>query len=223
MGRSFRSPRERVARSAQRFAPPAACGRSRVSAERGRSSRWGRGARLTRRAREEPPPGELARVYFDRSATMSRAERGSSAGMHRRSLPERGASTAETPERKGRGTGPLDPHPCSGTPRDSVYKPLAGWESARHPGNTAGSVVFSLLARYGALCPWAVNSLWWSPGERRERPVLPVGARRPADKAREGGIPSVFRPKRNAGRRKAARFRRDGSPLERRVGFTTGC
>ena len=104
-GRSFPSPRERVTRSAQRVAPPAAGGQSGVSAESGQSSRWGRGARLTRRAREEPPPGELARVYFDRSATMSRAERGSSAGMHRRSLPERGAGT---PERRG-AEGPGDP------------------------------------------------------------------------------------------------------------------
>ena len=34
---------------------------------------WGRGARLTRRAREEPPPGELAQRSFDRSATKSEA------------------------------------------------------------------------------------------------------------------------------------------------------
>ena len=77
-------------------------------------------------------------------------------------------------------------------------------------------------------------------------------ARRPADKAREGGIPSVFRPKRNDERRAATLFGRDGSPAvsgagrqhrvdpgaegtgggvtrppfllarERRVGFTTG-
>ena len=79
------------------------------------------------------------------------------------------------------------------------------------------------------------NSLWWNPGERRERPVLPVGARRPADKAREGGAPTgrtgpgVFRPKRNDERRVATRFSRDGSPAEPppgelgRVGFTTGC
>ncbi len=66
-------------------------------------------------------------MYFDRSATMSDAKRqfsrwgGGSAGMHRRSLPERGASTAETPERgvstaetperKGRGAGSPDHHP----------------------------------------------------------------------------------------------------------------
>ena len=47
------------------------------------------GARLTRRAREEPPPGELARVYFDRSATQSPAKRGRSDGMHRPSSPHR--------------------------------------------------------------------------------------------------------------------------------------
>ena len=51
-------------------------------------------------------------------------------------------------------------------------------------------------------------------------PVLPG---RPADKAREGGIPSVFRPKRNAERSEAEWFSRDGSPGERRLGFTTGC
>ena len=33
------------------------------------------GARLTRRAREEPPPGELAPAYCDRSATMSDVKR----------------------------------------------------------------------------------------------------------------------------------------------------
>ena len=47
--------------------------------------------------------------------------------------------------------------------------------------------------------------------------------RRPADKAREGGIPSVFRPKRNTERSKAEWFSRDASPAERRVGFATGC
>ena len=40
-----------------------ACGGTRVSAESGQFSRWGRGARLTRRVREEYP------VYFDRNAT----------------------------------------------------------------------------------------------------------------------------------------------------------
>ena len=49
-----------------------ACGETRVSAESGQFSRWGRGARLTRRVREEPPPGELARVYSDRNATHER-------------------------------------------------------------------------------------------------------------------------------------------------------
>ncbi len=47
---------------------------------------------------------------------MSHAKRGGQfsrwgpAGMYRRSLPERGASTAETPEREGRGTGSPGPH-----------------------------------------------------------------------------------------------------------------
>ena len=45
----------------------------------------------------------------------------------------------------------------------------------------------------------------------------------PADKAREGAIPSVFRPKRNAERSEAECFSRDASPVERRLGFTTGC
>ncbi len=62
-----------------------ACGGARVSAESGQSSRWGRGTRLTRRVREEPPPGELARVYFDRNATQSAAKRRGSGGMDRRS------------------------------------------------------------------------------------------------------------------------------------------
>ncbi len=69
---------------------------------------------------------------------------------------------------------------------------------------------------------------------RGEQPVVepagaPRSARRPADKAREGGIPGVFRPKRNDERREATRFSRDGSPAEPppgelgREGFTTGC
>ena len=60
-----------------------------MSAEVGQFSRWGRGARLTRRVREEPPPGELARVYSDRNATMSGAKRRGSAGMDRRPSPHR--------------------------------------------------------------------------------------------------------------------------------------
>ena len=42
---------------------------------------------------------------------MSDAKRMGSAEMHRRPFPERGASTAETPERKGRGADSPDPHP----------------------------------------------------------------------------------------------------------------
>ena len=45
-----------------------ACGETHVSAEAGQFSRWGRGARLTRRVREE------YRVYFDRNAERSEAE-----------------------------------------------------------------------------------------------------------------------------------------------------
>ncbi len=56
---------------------------------------------------------------------------------------------------------------------------------------------------------------------RSARPSSPGGG--PADKAREGGIPSVFRPKGNDERREATRFSRDGSPAERPVGSTTGC
>ena len=81
----------------------------------------------------------------------------------------------------------------------------------------------------GGVNTGAPSSLWWNPDERRGRPVLPMGVRRPADKAREGGAPtgrtgpSVFRPKRNDERREATWFSRDGSPAERRLGFTTGC
>ena len=53
-------------------------GGTHVSAEAGQFSRWGRGARLTRRVREE------YLVYFDRNATMSGAKRRGSAGMDRR-------------------------------------------------------------------------------------------------------------------------------------------
>ena len=56
-----------------------ACGGTRVSAESGQFSRWGRGARLTRRVREE------YRVYFDRNATQSAAKRRCLGGMDRRS------------------------------------------------------------------------------------------------------------------------------------------
>ena len=56
----------------------AAGGGTHVSAEAGQSSRWGRGARLTRRVREEYP------VYFDRNATQNAAKRSGSAGMDRR-------------------------------------------------------------------------------------------------------------------------------------------
>ena len=112
--------------------PLTACGETRVSAEVGQFSRWGRGARLTRRVREE------YRVYFDRNATQNAAKR-----------------SGEQP----------------------VVEPTGA----------------------------------------------PRPARRPVDKAREGGIPGVFRPKRNDERREATRFSRDGSPAERRVGFTTGC
>ncbi len=48
-----------------------------------RERRGWRGARLTRRAREE------YRAYFDRSATMSAFERRGSAGMHRKPSPHR--------------------------------------------------------------------------------------------------------------------------------------
>ena len=61
----------------------AAGGGTHVSAEAGQSSRWGRGARLTRRVREEYP------VYFDRNATQNAAKRSGSAGMDRRPSPHR--------------------------------------------------------------------------------------------------------------------------------------
>ena len=55
-----------------------ACGETHVSAEVGQFSRWGRGARPTRRVREE------YLVYFDRNATKNGAKRSGSGGMHRR-------------------------------------------------------------------------------------------------------------------------------------------
>ena len=51
--------------------------------------------------------------------------------------------------------------------------------------------------------------------------VSPAGG--PADEARGEGIPSAFRPKRNAERREAEPFSRDGWPLERCVGSGTDC
>ena len=122
--------------------------------------------------------------------------------------------------------------PCGarrGTPNPAGLRGIGPRGDVRSPGDGFG------------------NSRWWNPGERRERSVLPVGARRPADKAREGGAPTgrtgpgVFRPKRNDERRAATRqpvdqptgIGRDGSPAERRVGsppgelgrvgVTTGC
>ena len=116
----------------------------------------------------------------------------------------------------------------------------AHWGTGRDPTGAGGALPSRPEPPRHQVGPFrarrtSASSLWWNPGERRERRVLPVGARRPADKAREGGAPtgrtgpSVFRPKRNAERRKApvlpvgGRFRRDGSPLERRLGFATGC
>ena len=105
------------------------------------------GVRLTRRAREEPPPGELARVYSDRSATMSDAVQRGSDGMDRRPSPHREnwaawvslpvvwpgciagrfRSGAEAPRRprSGRDGGRLHPAPIpldSGIPRDFVHR-----------------------------------------------------------------------------------------------------
>ena len=68
------------------YRPLAACGETHVSAEAGEAQFLPVGpvlpvgARLTRRVREEPPPGELARVYFDRNATQNAAKRSGSAG-----------------------------------------------------------------------------------------------------------------------------------------------
>ena len=104
--------------------------------------------------------------------------------------------------------------PCGarrGTPNPAGLRGIGPRGDVRSPGDGFGT------------------SRWWNPGERRERPVLPVGARRPADKAREGGAPTgrtgpgVFRPKRNDERRRSDAVSRDGSPAERRVGFITGC
>ena len=80
------------------------------------------------------------------------------------------------------------------------------------------------------------QQIQWLPLRRlqRQRPgVHPHGHSTPGrrhvndprgrDKAREGRIPSVFRPKRNDEGRVAARFSRDASPFESRVTFATGC
>ena len=56
-----------------------------------------------------------------------------------------------------------------------------------------------------------------------ETAPAPESGEAPGDKAREGGIPSAFRPKRNDEGRAAARFSRDALPFECRVGSTTGC
>ena len=83
----------------------------------------------------------------------------------------------------------------------------------------------------GAPSPRTIRSRGAPP---RSSIFIPDGVRRttrmgvspggdPADKAREGGIPGVFRPKRNAEGHFAARFRRDASPFECRVTFCTGC
>ena len=119
-----------------------------------------------------------------------------------------------------------DPPPGQFSPGD-----LPGECGARSRSCAVGAARFAKLRWQTGL----VSSLWWNPGERRSWPVLPVGARRPADKAREGGAPTgrtgpgVFRPKRNDERRAATRFSRDGSPAEPppgelgRAGFITGC
>ena len=104
-----------------------------------------------------------------------------------------------------------DPPPGQFSPGD-----LPGECGARSRSCAVGAARFAKLRWQTGL----VSSRWWNPGERRSWPVLPVGARRPADKAREGGAPTgrtgpgVFRPKRNDERRAATRFSRDGSPAE---------
>ena len=57
----------------------AACGQSGVRAESGQSSRWGRGPRLTRRAREEPPPGETIMIGSSRTPRLA-SKKGAAAG-----------------------------------------------------------------------------------------------------------------------------------------------
>ena len=118
-----------------------------------------------------------------------------------------------------------DPPPGQFSPGD-----LPGECGARSRSCAVGAARFAKLRWQTGL----VSSRWWNPGERRSWPVLPVGARRPADKARERGAPTgrtgpgVFRPKRNDERRAATRFSRDGSPAEPppgelgRMGSTTG-
>ena len=134
----------------QRARGLAAGGGTRVSAESGQFSRWGRGARLTRRVREEPPPGELTRVYFDRNATMSGAKRrGEQPVVDRRpnaawvSLPAvwPGWIAGRAPTGRNwaawvasqavwRDGSPLEPHRGTG-PRGFHHRPLGGRRRGR--------------------------------------------------------------------------------------------
>ena len=118
-----------------------------MSAETGQFSRWGRGARLTRRVREEPPPGELARVYFDRNATQNAAKRSGSAGMDRRSnaawvSPQ--AVKARRPPRSGKSAAPTLAGPRVmragfALPRDAGQRPALHKEKVRPRGAVAAS------------------------------------------------------------------------------------
>ena len=94
-----------------------------------------------------------------------------SANADRWSAPRRAGPRAVhcRPPSRGAGTGPAALRTVSATPVHG---------SRRTPG---------FPPRRGHL---GTGSRWWNPGERRERPVLPVGARRPPDKAREGGAPT---------------------------------
>ena len=67
------------------------------------------------------------------------------------------------------------------------------------------------------LAELGINSLWWNPGERRER----RGARLTRRVREEYRVYFDRNATQSAAR--AAWFSRDASPLERRLGFTTGC
>ena len=114
-------------------------------------------------------------------------------------LSRRQGALPDTPARPGvhglRGGRRLTaPAGLENDPQAELGLPLGAHPGGPEPelGIRSAPVVKHRLLLVGAGHPEGrgVSSLWWNPGERRERPVLPVGARRPADKAREGGAPT---------------------------------
>ena len=182
---------------------------------------------------------------------MSGAQRCGSAGMDRRPSPHRenwaawvslpavwpGWIAGRTPrgfggmdlpaaERRVGFTTGRDGSPADRTPRGFHYRLFGGMDRRPSPHRENWAAWVSLPAVWPG---WIAAR---TPRGFRHRLLTAGGgtrvsaeraARRPAGKAREGGIPGVFRPKRNPERSEAEWFSRDGSLLERRLGFTTGC